>query len=114
MLSAGSTTAAEVNDLKDGMYELHFMVQAAGPFQLALAALGAHAGGPVYAGICRPGRAAAQMCSIEAADTAMTAGGCARRPGRREQACSSLACPTGHDYGNRIETLLGLALVNNL
>jgi len=59
---AGTAHPAEVGDRGDGTYDIRFTVHAAGPFQLALAAAGAGAGGPrlVFDGVCRPGRAAAQ------------------------------------------------------
>ncbi|KAK9845317.1 hypothetical protein WJX81_003385 [Elliptochloris bilobata] len=98
----GSTCAADVDDRGDGTYALRFTLTAAGPFQLALATpsnpggTAAGAAGPVFHGVCRPARAAAQACTIEAAEAAVTAGATGR-----------LRIARADSYGNAIASGAG-------
>lgn len=80
-VAAGSEVAAEVDDRGNGTYALRFTVTAAGAFQLALTTApnpsrptSAGAARPAFRGVCRPARAAAQACTVEAADADVTAG----------------------------------------
>ena len=83
LVAAGSEVAAEVDDRGNGTYALRFVVTAAGPFQLTLASppdpgpgrpASAGAARPAFRGVCRPARAAAQACTVEAADADVAAG----------------------------------------
>ena len=74
---AGGEATGRVGDSGDGWYNVQYMVEAAGPFQVLLGLSGVYSSGS-FRGVCQPAVAVASKCIITEVQSSVVAGQQAR------------------------------------